>query len=91
MIPTPLLAAGLQLLNTAMSGDQKTDEEKVKDVLKYAIDKPFWKSKRFIIGAVTSILLMLNKRLGLDLGMEEITAITGLVSVYIASKSYEQK
>lgn len=95
MIPVPLLTAGLQLLNTAMTGDKKEDEQVVSEVLgkvaKLATEKPFYLSKRFIAAAITTIILMLNEKLGLHLGIEEIGAITGLVSVYIASKSYEQK
>ena len=95
MIPVPLLLAGAELLKTVMTGDEKEDEKKVIEVIgeaaKLIKEKPFYLSKRFIAAAVTTILLMLNKKLGLNLGIEEITAITGLVSVYVASKSYEQR
>lgn len=95
MIPIPLLAAGMQLLNTALSGDKKEDEKFVTEVLngvkKMAIDKPFYLSKRFIGTAITTILLMFNNKLGLNLGLEEIIAITTLVGVYVGGKSYEQK
>ena len=95
MLPVPLIAAGFELLNTALSGDKEKDEKKIVEVLgnvsKIIPEKPFWKSKRFAITSITIVLLFLNRKLGLDLSIEEIAAIAGLVSAYVASKSWEQK
>jgi len=95
MIPIPLLVAGMELLNTSLSGDKKQDEQVVNEVLgkvkKAVAEKPFYQSKRAIGTSITIVLLMFNKKLGLDLDLATVTAITTLVSAYVASKSYEQK
>ncbi len=49
--------------------------------------KPWYKSTRNVGGWVTIILLMFNKKLGLDLSMVEITAITGLMGLLIGAKT----
>lgn len=95
MLPIPLITAGFELLNTALSGDKEKDEKKIVEVLgnvsKIVPEKPFWKSKRFGITSIIVVLLLLNRKLGLDLNIEEIGAISGIVSVYVAGKTWEQK
>ncbi len=72
--------------NAITDGDTETIKE-----LALKAEKPFFQSKRFLTLAITTIILMLNRKLGLDLGIEEITAITGLVSVYITSEVIKKR
>lgn len=69
---------------------ERGDNETIKELALKA-EKPFFQSKRLFVASITVIILMFNRKLGLDLGMEEITAISSLAGIYVASKSYEQK
>ena len=95
LIPVLLETVAAKLLNTALSGD----DDKKKEVIKEAIapiheaiaeavkTKPWYKSSRNLGGWATIILLMFNKKIGLDLSMEEIIAITGLMGLLIGAKT----
>ena len=72
--------------NAVEAGDKETIKQ-----LALKAEKPFFQSKRLITTTITTIILLLNRKLGLDLGVEEISAIVVLISIYVGSKSYEQK
>jgi len=90
MIPIPLIIAGTELLKTALSDDKDENDKVVEEVIGKAVklsEKPWWKSSRNIATYITIILLMFNRKLGLDLSMEEVMAITGLIGLLIGAKT----
>ena len=55
------------------------------------IDKNVLHSKRAWSTVIGVLVLMFNRKLGLDLSLEEVSAITALIMGYVAFKTYEQK
>lgn len=94
MINPLLLIQGVKLLKDLSStGDQKKDEEIVKEILEPAPKdlKPFWQSKRFWMTLTGIFVPIINKVSGLNLSVGELSVIVGMIATYVFGKSHEQK
>ena len=89
-IPIPLIIAGIELIKTRFTGDKEKDEAVVTKVMTQAVkmaEKAPWKSTRNLGGWITIILLMFNRKIGLDLSIEEVYSIAGLMGLLIGAKT----
>ena len=99
MLPIPIITAGLQLLNTAISDDKKKDEEKVVEVMSMVVKevkeaakvKPFYQSKRWYMAILAVLIPVGNRLLGWNMTETEIGMVICPVIAYVLGKSYEQK
>ena len=66
------------------------DESSIKTFSRM-IDKNVLHSKRAWSTVIGVLVVMFNRKLGLDLGVEEIGAITAMVISYVTWKTVEQK
>jgi hypothetical protein len=87
-----LLIQGVKLLKDLSStGDEKKDEEIVKETLSVVVDRPFWQSKRFWMTMTGILVPIINKVSGLDLSVGELSVVVGMIATYVFGKSHEQK
>lgn len=91
LVKTIFVSKATELVKDGFEKATKSgDPETIKPFAKL-LDKSFLHSKRFWVSSIGVLVVMFNRKLGLDLNLEEISAITTLIVGYVGMKTYEQK
>lgn len=95
-----LISAGLKLLNTVIEknkdGKEVVDDWKKEEIVEQmftAVDeaRPFWARKTFWATVVGVAVPILNKAMGLDMAIEEVSAAVLPLVAFIAGESWRKK
>ena len=99
MIPMPLIVAGLDLIKTLSSNDEKENEKKVIEVMTKVVEeipdsidtRPFWRKKRFWSIVISMLVPIINKVFGWDLDITEVSVVVSPLLLFVATEQWKKR
>jgi hypothetical protein len=99
MIPLPLLTAGLELIRTASSSNEKENQENVVKVFsKFSEDmpdtidtRPFWKTKTFWSTLISVVVPIANEVFNINLSIYAVSAAVIPLLLFVTTEQWKKK